>query len=47
MSASSIDKQNFRKLVRSKIVETTQVCVRKGVEMALGQPSLNLIVAAN
>jgi hypothetical protein len=45
MSASSIDKQNFRKLVRSKIVETTQVCVRKGVEMALGQPSLNLIVA--
>jgi hypothetical protein len=45
MSASSIDKQNFRKLVRSNVAETTEACVRKGVEMALGRPSLNLIVA--
>ena len=45
MSASSTDKEKFRKLVRSKVAETTQVCVRKGVEMAIGRPSLNLIVA--
>jgi|GraSoiStandDraft_46_1057282.scaffolds.fasta_scaffold923154_1 hypothetical protein len=45
MSASSIEKENFRRLVRSKVVETTQVCVREGVELALGRPSLNLIVA--
>ena len=45
MSTSSPDKEKFRQLVRSKVAETTQVCVRKGVEMALGRASLNLIVA--
>ena len=45
MSASSPDKEQFRQLVRSKVAKTTEVCVRKGVEMALGQASLNLIVA--
>lgn len=45
MSASSPDKEQFRELVRSKVVETTEVCVRKGVKVALGQASLNLIVA--
>ncbi len=45
MSASSIEKQNFRRLVQSKFTETTRVCVREGVELALGQPALNLIVA--
>jgi len=45
MSAPSTDKERFRKLVRSKVTETTQDCVRKGVEMAIGRPSLNLIVA--
>src|SRR5690242_21111397 len=45
MSASSIEKQNFRRLVQSKFTETTRVCVREGVELALSQPALNLIVA--
>jgi len=45
MPASSPDKQKFQQFVRSKVAETTQICVRKGVEMALGEPSLNLIVA--
>ena len=45
MSTSSPDKETFPQLVRSKVAETTQVCVRKGVEMALGRASLNLIVA--
>ena len=45
MSTSSPDKQKFRQVVRSKFTETTEVCVRKGVEMAIGQASLNLIVA--
>jgi hypothetical protein len=45
MSTSSPEKEKFRQLVRSKVAETTEVCVRKGVEMALGQASLNLIVA--
>jgi hypothetical protein len=45
MSASSMEKENFRNLVRSKVIETTRVCVREGVELALSQPSLNLIVA--
>jgi hypothetical protein len=44
MSASS-DKEKFRQLVRSKVAETTEACVRKGIEMALGRASLNLIVA--
>jgi len=39
------DKEKFRQFVRSKVAETTEVCVRKWVEMALGQPSLNPIVA--
>jgi len=46
MSASASDKQKFRELVRSKIAVTTQFCVRKGAAMALGPPSLNLIVAS-
>jgi len=46
MPASSPDKQKFREFVNSKIEETTQICVRKGVKMALGEPSLNLIVAS-
>ena len=45
MSASSVHKENFRNLVRSKVIEATRVCVREGVELAVGQPSLNLIVA--
>jgi hypothetical protein len=45
MSATLTDKQKFRKLVRSKVMETAKDCVRTGVEMALGRPSLNLIVA--
>ena len=40
-----MEKENFRRLVRSKIVDATQICVREGIELALGQPSLNLIVA--
>jgi len=46
MSASSPDKQEFRHLVGEKVWETTQVCAHKGLEMALGQPSLHLIVAS-
>ena len=45
MSTSSPEKQKFREIVRSKFTETTEVCVRKGVEMAIGQASVNLIVA--
>ncbi len=45
MSTPSSDKEKFRQLVRSKVAATTEVCVRKGVEMALGRASLNLIVA--
>jgi len=46
MSASSPDKQQFRQLVQSRVAAATQVCVRKGIAMALGPPSLNLIVAS-
>jgi len=46
MSASSPDKQKFRQLVGEKVWETTQVCARKGLQMALGHPSLHLIVAS-
>jgi hypothetical protein len=46
MSEPSPEKQKFRELVRSKVAETTQICARKGIEMALGKPSLNLIVAS-
>ena len=45
MSTSSPDKEKFRQFVRSKVAETTEGCVRKGIEMALGRASLNLIVA--
>ena len=45
MSTSSPDKEKFRQLVRSKFTETTEICMRKGVEMALGRASLNLSVA--
>jgi len=45
MPASSPDKQKFQRFVKSKVAETTQICVRKGVKMALSEPSLNLIVA--
>jgi hypothetical protein len=45
MSTSSPDKERFRQLVRSKFTETTEVCARKGVEMAIVQASLNLIFA--
>jgi len=34
-----------RHLVRPRFEETTQACVRKGHDLSLGQPSLNLIVA--
>jgi len=44
MSTSSPDKEKFRQFVRSKIAETTEGC-RKGIEMALGRASLNLIIA--
>src|SRR6266516_2257253 len=37
--------KSFPNLVRPKLRKTTQVCVRKGVETALGWLSLNLIVA--
>lgn len=40
------DRQRFRQLVKSEVAETTQACVRKGIEMAFGPPSLNLIVAS-
>ena len=46
MPASLTDKQKLRQLVRTQIAKTTQACVRKGQKMALGQPSLNLIVAS-
>jgi len=46
MPASSPDKQKFRQFVKSKIEETTQICLRKGIKMTLGEPSLNLIVAS-
>ena len=46
MPASSPDKQQLRQFVKSKVEETTQICLRKGVKMALGEPSLNLIVAS-
>lgn len=39
------EKQTFRRLVRSRFEETTQACIRKGHDLSLGQPSLNLIVA--
>jgi len=45
MPASSLDKQKLQRFVKSKVAETTQICVRKGVKMALSEPSLNLIVA--
>ena len=45
MSASSSDKREFREFVQSQIAKTTQICVSKGVELGLGRPSLNLIVA--
>lgn len=45
MSASATDKQKFREIARSQFEETAQVCVHKGHEMALGRPSLNLILA--
>jgi hypothetical protein len=40
MSASLTDKQRCRQLIR------TQACLRKDHEMALGRPSVNLIVAS-
>ena len=46
MPASLTDKQKLRELVRTQIAKTTQACVRRGHKMALGQPSLNLIVAS-
>jgi hypothetical protein len=45
MSASSADKQRFSAIVRSKFEETVLACVHKGHKMALGRPSLNLILA--
>jgi hypothetical protein len=45
MSASSTDKQQFREITRSQFEETLQDCVHNGHEMALGRPSLNLILA--
>jgi len=41
MPASSPEKQKFRQFVKSKIEETTQICLRKGIKMTLGEPSLN------
>ena len=46
MSTSLTDKQKFREIVRSGVTGATQACVRKGHEMALGRPSLNLILAS-
>jgi len=46
MSDPTADKQKFREFVTSKIAEATQICTRKGIEMALAKPSLNLIVAS-
>ncbi len=45
MYASITDKQKFRQFVRSRFEETTQGCVRTAHQSALGQPSLNLIMA--
>jgi hypothetical protein len=45
MSASFADRQKFRAIARSKFEEALQACVHNGHEMALGQPSLNLILA--
>jgi len=46
MSASSAEKQKFRRLVRSKVAETAQACARNGAKSSLAQSSLNLIVAS-
>jgi len=35
MPTSSLDKQKLQRFVKSKVAETTQICVRKGVKMAL------------
>jgi hypothetical protein len=45
MPASSADKQKFREIARSKFEEAAQACFHQGHEMALGRPSLNLILA--
>ena len=45
MSVPVTEKQKFRHLVRSRFEETTQACIRKGHDLSLSQPSLNLIVA--
>ena len=45
MSASPADKQEFREIAKSKFEEAAHACVHKGHEMALGGPSLNLILA--
>jgi hypothetical protein len=45
MPVSSTDKEKFREFARSKFEEAAQACVYKGHEMALGRPSLDLILA--
>jgi hypothetical protein len=46
MSASSAERQKFRRLVRSRVAETAQACARNRAKSALAQSSLNLIVAS-
>jgi hypothetical protein len=46
MSASLTNTQKFQQIVRSSIAEATKASVQKGREMALGRPSLNLVVAS-